>query len=91
MSFIDLFNQAPVISKPFRCKQCRKRFRLKAHAVNHQRQSTNARCREKGFENVDAVPSSPRRVSVNNLDNLEEKSPVQERRPEMEEEDEEIV
>ena len=49
MSFIDLFKQPKVIHKPYKCKHCYQRFRFKAHAVNHRRQTTNARCRDMGF------------------------------------------
>ena len=53
MSFLDLFRQPKPIVKPYRCLSCRGRFKLKAHAANHQRQAGNQRCRELGFEHAE--------------------------------------
>ena len=53
MSFLSIFNQAEQVSKPWECNSCRKRFLLKAHAANHQRQSNSSQCRTRGFCRVE--------------------------------------
>ena len=58
---MDLFRQPPSISKPFVCLACRARFRFKAHAVNHRRQTPSLSCRLQGFmcDDDQTVPAIP--------------------------------
>ena len=62
---IHVFRKSVSISEPYKCLNCKGRFRLKAHAANHRKQSSKRRCREMGFvvveqsgnENLSAYPA----------------------------------
>ena len=49
MSFLSLFKQPKKLVKPFKCRSCKCRSLIKAHAANHQRQSSSLLCRKLGF------------------------------------------
>ena len=52
MSFLSHFRQPAPVHKPWMCNSCRRRFKIKAHAANHQRQSCSVSCRSMGFSFV---------------------------------------
>ena len=58
MLFLALFRQPVAVPKPYVCRACRTRFRFKAHAANHKRQSSSIVCREKGLEHEEQLPAA---------------------------------
>ena len=64
MSFLSQFNQAKPIIKPWKCCSCNRRFKQKAHAVNHQRQTSSLSCRAMGFCLADEPTADPESIEV---------------------------
>ena len=42
MSSVDLFPQPKPILKPYKCLNCKSRFRMKAYSANHEKQASNS-------------------------------------------------
>ena len=61
-AFMSLFGSPPTVVKPWRCNGCLHRFKFKAHASNHRRQTTSLHCKQRGFEKV--VPPAPQRRNL---------------------------
>ena len=51
-AFMSIFGSPPTVVKPWRCNGCLRRFKFKAHATNHRRQTTSLHCKQRGFEKV---------------------------------------
>lgn len=74
--FLSHFAQAKEVHKPWKCLGCVRRFKLKAHAANHVRQSKHVSCQRLGFENTDKKQSAERSNFSFNSDAEEEKEIV---------------
>ena len=60
--FLSYFAQAKEVHKPWKCRGCVRRFKLKAHVANHVRQSRYVSCQRLGFENTDEHQSVQRSI-----------------------------
>ena len=54
---MSYFKQPAPLVRPWKCRNSRKGFTLKAHAANHKKQSSSQGCRAMGFEHVVRSPS----------------------------------